>query len=89
MSLPSKAIEAVIREMGQNYSDALDWILLQDEECIDNISELMESYQKTRNQFHKAILVILVERMNDEFVFDRVTVKSYDQLETMSQKLGI
>lgn len=89
MSMPCKAVEDAIRSMGQNYSDALDWILLQDEESIDNISELMESYQKTRNQFHKAILVILVERINDEFVFDRVTVKSYDQLETMSQKLGI
>lgn len=87
--MPSKAVEDAIRSMGRNYSDALDWILLQDEESIDNISELMESYQKTRNQFHKAILVILVERMNDEFVFDRVTVKSYDQLEIMSQKLGI
>jgi hypothetical protein len=89
MHFPSKDLEQVIRSIGKDFSDALDWILLQNEDSINNIKEMLLSYVKTRNQFHKAILVILTEMLHEEFVICRVHPIAYEQLDELSQKLGI
>jgi hypothetical protein len=91
MAIPSKGLEKVIREMGQNYSDALDWLLIHGENGIDGeqIDVLVKSYYKTRNRFHKAIIVIMVEMNHLEWMFDRLTVDAYDKIDRLCEKLGI
>lgn len=89
MSMPSKSVEDAIRSMGQNYSDALDWILIQDEDGINNIFELTTSYLKTNNQFHKAIICILMVLLHEEFILERLSPLAYGELNCFGEKLGI